>query len=154
MKKLADSPNCFVCGRDNPCSLKMTFYLEDSGEVHSHFTLSDHYEGYPGITHGGVIAAILDEVCGRALTGHEGEFMMTTKLDLRYRKPVPINQPLMAKAYQISRKGRVGIAHGEILDAQGMLLAEADGVYVQVPEDKVKAMDPEGSGWRVDPDEQ
>jgi len=132
----------------------MEFYLEESGEVVSHFQLSDHYEGYPGVMHGGVIAAILDEVCGRVFTEHEDEFMMTSKLDLRYRKPVPIGQPLVTRAHQVSRKGRVGIAHGEILDAQGTLLAEAEGVYVQVPEEKVKEMDPERSGWRVNPDGQ
>ena len=153
MKRLADSSNCFVCGRDNPCSLKIAFYLEESGEVVSHFQLSDHYEGYPGIMHGGVIAAILDEICGRAVTSQEDEFMVTSKLELRYRKPVPINQDLVAKARRISRKGRVGIAHGEILDSQGTLLAEAEGVYVQIPEEKVKEMDPQRSGWRVEPDE-
>jgi uncharacterized protein (TIGR00369 family) len=154
MKKLADSTNCFVCGRDNPCSLKIPFYLEDSGEVVSHFKLSDHYEGHPGIMHGGVIAAILDEICGRAITSLEGEFMVTSKLDVRYRKPVPINQDLVAKALLVSRRDRVGTAHGEILDAQGTLLAEAEGVYVQIPEEKVKEMDPERSGWRVEPDDQ
>ena len=59
----------------------------------------------------------------------------------------------MAKARRISRKGRVGIAQGEILDSQGTLLAEAEGVYVQIPEEKVKEMDPQRSGWRVETDE-
>lgn len=153
MKKLAGSSNCFVCGRDNPCGLKMEFYLDDHNEVVAHFALANFYEGYPGMMHGGVIAAILDEVCGRAFTGHEDEFMVTSKLDIRYRKPVPIGQPLVAKAHQVSHNGRVGIARGEILDQEGNLLAEAEGVYVKIPEEKVRQMDPERSGWRVEPDE-
>ena len=39
------------------------------------------------------------------------------------------------------------------MDAQGSLLAEAEGVYVQIPEEKVKEMDPQRSGWRIETDE-
>mgnify|MGYP005813068313 CR=1 FL=1 len=142
MKKLGESTNCFVCGLDNACSMKLEFYQDDQGAVVSHAIIPERYEGYPGMTHGGVIAAILDEVCGRTFIDHNTEFMVTAELNIHYRKPVLIDTPIIAKGYQVSREGRVARARGEIVDEQGNLLAEAEGVYVFVPEERIKQNNP------------
>jgi len=33
MKQLPSSRSCYVCGRENPVSLHMTFFLQDNGDV-------------------------------------------------------------------------------------------------------------------------
>jgi len=65
MKKQPNSEMCFVCGRKNPVGLYMRFHDNGETEVVSEFTVPEHYQGYPGIVHGGVVAAMLDEVVAR-----------------------------------------------------------------------------------------
>ena len=59
MKKQPNSDHCFVCGRRNPHGLYMTFYDNARDEVCSTYSVPDEYQSYPGIVHGGVIAAML-----------------------------------------------------------------------------------------------
>jgi acyl-coenzyme A thioesterase PaaI-like protein len=76
--------------------LHLKFYETAQGEVTANLCLTDNYQGYPGIVHGGVIAAMLDEAAGRAHMGPNDapRFMFTARLDVRYRKNVPVGQPL------------------------------------------------------------
>lgn len=153
MKKQATSDRCFVCGRENPISLGMKFYVDENGDTVADINFSDDYQGYPGIVHGGVSAAVLDEICGRAFSDKSDQFMLTSELTVRYRKPVPVNTALIAKGYKVRRKGRVAFARGELLDQAGNILVEANGTYVDIPEEKLNEMDPDQFGWRVTPDD-
>ncbi len=151
MIKQPSSSNCFVCGRQNHCGLKLDFYFDENGDVISRKVLPDCYEGYPGIVHGGVIAAMLDEASGRAYSQDPNHFSVTSELKVRYRKPVPTNTTLIIKGYRVKQRGRVAIARGEILDEAGNLLAESEGVFVDIPEDMRQDVDPEAFGWKVYP---
>ena len=95
MNKQPNSEMCFVCGRNNPVGLYLQFYDDGDNEVVSEYTVPERYQGYPGIVHGGVLAAMLDEVVGRvAMIGDPHHFMMSVKLAILYRHPVPVNTPL------------------------------------------------------------
>ena len=114
--KQPNSLNCFVCGVENPVGLHLTFYEQPDGEVTCDVTLPERYQGYPGIVHGGIVASMLDEIAGRAaMQGNPERFMMTAKLQVRYRKPVPIGQPLRLVGWLSRRRGRLtdvlGITH-------------------------------------------
>jgi alkanesulfonate monooxygenase SsuD/methylene tetrahydromethanopterin reductase-like flavin-dependent oxidoreductase (luciferase family) len=61
MQQLPSSRSCYVCGRENPVSLRMTFFLQDNGEVTSEVVVPEEYAGYPGMVHGGNIVAMMDE---------------------------------------------------------------------------------------------
>ena len=61
-----NSRHCFVCGIANPFGLGLRFYQTGLGEVAAEVTVPEHFQGYPGIVHGGVVAAMLDEIAGRA----------------------------------------------------------------------------------------
>ena len=49
----------------------------------------DHFEGGPGVTHGGWIAASLTEVLGE-LVGLRGRIAVSSELSVRFRRPVPM----------------------------------------------------------------
>lgn len=151
-EKQPTSINCFVCGRENPTGLKLDFFMVEEGKTHSSFSLPKHYEGYPGIVHGGIIAAILDETGGRTLMTEPDRFFVTAQLDVRYRKPVPTETPLMAVGYAMDQRGRVAKARSEIQNSDGDVLAEANLVLVQVDPSQLSDQDPESLGWRVFPD--
>lgn len=154
MKKLPGSSGCYVCGRENPVSLKLEFYARADGEVVSEFELPEQYAGYPGMIHGGNIVAILDETAGRALTTDDpNRFMVTNELKVRYLHPVPTNTKLTVVGTKVKQRGRIGVAHSEIIDASGQALAVCDAYFVDVTEDLTAGMDLEETGWKVYPNE-
>lgn len=152
--KQANSLQCFVCGLNNPSGLHLHFYETCPGEVTATYTVSKNYQGYPGIVHGGIVAAMLDEVTGRAHMGPSSHprFMFTAKLDIRYRKPVPIEKPLRLVGKAMEKKSRTATSHGFIYDQDGELLAEAEAILINVPESMVNQTDLESLGWKVYPD--
>ena len=153
-KKQPGSSHCFICGRENPVGLKLDFYTTEPGLVRTEINIPVHFEGYPGVVHGGILAAILDETGGRALMDDPTHFMVTAQLNVRYRKPVPSQTPLEVIGVAGERKGRVSKAHAEIRDGNGEILTEAELVLVDVPEDMLEEGNLEEMGWRVYPDKE
>jgi len=151
--KQPNSLNCFVCGVENPVGLRLAFYDVGVGEVSCEVTLPERYQGYPGVVHGGIVASMLDEVAGRAaMQGDTTRFMMTAKLDIRYRKPIPIGERLRLVGRQEKRRGRLTIVRGEIWLPDGSLGAEAEALLSDIPDIFDGAADLERLGWRVYPD--
>lgn len=153
-QKQPGSKNCFVCGRENPVGLKLDFYALAPGKVRVDLQVPSEYEGYPGIVHGGIIAAILDECGGRAQMTEPDQFMVTAQLNVRYRLPVPTETDLVVFGEAGDRRGRVSSARSEIQNLDGEILAEAELVLVDIPESKLAEINPEALGWRVYLDEE
>jgi acyl-coenzyme A thioesterase PaaI-like protein len=110
------------------------------------------YNGYPGVVHGGIIAAILDEVVGRvAMIGDPDHFMMTAKMELRYRRPVPVATPLVFVGKKGKMKGRIAQATGEVRLPDGTVAVEAELTLVDLPDEFKVSGDLEALGWKVYP---
>ena len=158
MSKGALQPNsrmCFICGLENPVGLKLRVYEVEPGVVESRYTAPEHFQGYPGVLHGGIIATIIDEISGRALMGpvDNPRFMFTAKLEVIFRRNVPTGKPLrlVGRAGQI--KERSAESWAGIYDAQsGELLAEGTSVLVNVPPEKLEQINLEEMGWKVYPE--
>ena len=147
-----NSDFCFVCGRKNPRGLYMTFHDNGQNEVCSDYVVSDVYQGYPGVVHGGIVAAMLDEVVGRvAMIGDHHHFMMSVRLEVKYRHPVPTETPLRVVGRVIKMRGRLGKAMGEILLPDGTVAAESAMTLAEVPAEMLAGKDLEALGWRIDP---
>jgi len=154
--KQPNSRHCFICGVENPIGLHLHFYETEPGVIETQYTAPDHFEGFPGVLHGGIVAAIIDEVSGRAYMGSDPanpRFMFTGKLEIKYRKNVPIGKPLKIIGKVIENKGRIAKAWGGIYDAEtDELLAEGTGMHINVPEDQFDMSKLEELGWKVYPD--
>ncbi len=154
MQKLPSSRTCYVCGRENPVSLRMVFYLRDDGVVISNIIVPEPYAGYPGMVHGGNIVAMLDEAACRAVTGDEpNRFAVTTQLTVKYRQPVPTDQPLEITGRLLKKRGNVSETCSEIRNHAGEVLAEAVAYFMEIADDFTNGIDPKMSGWEVYPDE-
>lgn len=151
--KQPSARHCFVCGVDNERGLHMRFYQEAPDEVSAEITLPEDYQGYPGVAHGGIVAAMLDEIAGRAAM-EEGarRFMVTGSLKVRYHKPVPVGRPLRLVGKLRMRRGRLAIASAELRLPDGSLGAEADALLFDLPHVPDEAVDLEALGWKVYPD--
>lgn len=149
-----NSKMCFICGLENPVGLKLRIYEVEPGRVESTFTAPEHYQGYPGVLHGGIIASIIDEISGRALMGSvdKPRFMFTAKLEVKYRKNVPIGKPLKLVGKAGQDKGISAESWAGIYDAEsGELLAEGNTLLVNVPENKLAVTNLAEIGWKVYP---
>lgn len=153
MRPQPTSRMCFVCGRENPAGLHLRFSEDpDARQVRAEFVLPEVYQGYPGIVHGGIIAAILDETAGRAVmlhTTHE-TFMATLSLTVRYRRPTPVGVPLIAIGW-VEQMGGVGAkVRGEIRLADGTLTAEGEALLATAPEEFRTRWEAERPYWKVE----
>ncbi len=150
--KQASARGCFVCGVENPVGLRLKFYQTAPGEVSADFTPPEHYQGYPGVLHGGIAAAALDETAGRAPMGiFPPRFMFTAKLEVKYRRNTPVGQPLKLVGRAGKERGRIAESWAGIYNEAGDLLAEANVLLADMPNPPDPA-ELEGSGWKVYPD--
>lgn len=151
MKLQPNSDYCFVCGRKNPKGLYMRFYDNGRDEVYADYSIADDYQGYPGVVHGGVIASILDEVvCRVAMIEDHHHFMMSVRLEVKYRQPVPTATPLQVVGRIVRLRGRLGKAVGEVRLPDGTVAAEAAMTLADVPADMIANNDLAALGWRLD----
>ncbi|MBO9368315.1 MAG: PaaI family thioesterase [Chloroflexi bacterium] len=150
--KQPNSRCCFVCGVENPVGLKLKIYEVEEGQVEAWYTPPEHFQGYPGLLHGGIVASLLDELSGRAWMGSDPRnprFMYTAKLEVKYRKNVPVGQPLRVVGKAIRSKGRIAEGWAGIYNQQGELLAEATALLVDVPAERLDFSRLEELGWKV-----
>lgn len=127
--KLPHHGPCFICGPDNPNGLGVDFYDIGDGRVETRFRFGLSQQGPPGHAHGGSIAAVLDEVMGAAVW-RAGHPVLAARLEIDYRKPTPLDKPLVATGWVVSVRGKQVRARGELHLEHGHLLAESAGLFV------------------------
>ena len=127
------SKNCLVCGIENPFGLKTKFYELENKEIVAYFTPHTYLQSYPGILHGGISATILDETIGRAIMAHYGQksFGVTIELNLKYKKPVPLDVELKVVGRMTNDKGRIFEGTGELILPSGEVAVTASGRYMK-----------------------
>jgi acyl-coenzyme A thioesterase PaaI-like protein len=140
---------CFGCGRENPIGLQALYYQDDE-KVYCTYTPRDEYQGYPGVVHGGILCTILDEVLFRTALIDGDPWMVTARMEVRFKAPVLTEKPLTATAEVTKRKTRVLEAKGEIRLEDGTLAVEANATFVRIPEDSIVNFDEEIEFWEVE----
>jgi acyl-coenzyme A thioesterase PaaI-like protein len=111
--------HCFGCGPGHPDGLRVRCFRTADGVV-SPVLIPRRYEGPPGATHGGIVAAYLDEVLGAAALRAAGRPAVTGELTVRYARPVPTEVPILGR-------GRLVADHGRYVDVEGHLEELAGG---------------------------
>lgn len=124
-------------GMANPLARPMEMVF-GGDRIQGRVTLDELHEGPPGCVHGGYVAALFDEVLGAAqvLSGNAG---MTGRLTVHYRSPTPLHQELRLQATLKRVEGRKILCTGT-LHAGDRLCAEAEGLFVTIDPERVRAM--------------
>lgn len=117
-------PNCFVCGQENTKGLNRKFTLYDK-KSETKFTGTEYHLGYENMIHGGIISALLDDAIVWASYASTGLFGVTAELNIRFLKPVPINQEFTIKGEILEDKGKLLIGRGTLEDDNGDIYAAA-----------------------------
>ena len=147
------SRSCFVCGRENGAGLRTRWESDRAaGEVRSTLVLAEHFHGYPGIAHGGIVAALLDEAMVRSLLleGRFEDLMVTARMEVSYRRATPTAGPVTVVGRLVKRGASRATAEAEIRLADGTVTAEAEGLLTRPPPDVAAAWAEERPFWSVD----
>ena len=120
---------CFGCGQQNPAGLRLRFRVKQGHEVEAEYLAPEHFCGAPGVVHGGIQAALLDEVLGmacHAAAPDEDLDVATVDFRLRYRRPTPAGVRLAVRGRLLRVEGRDYFVEGEIVSPDGEVLTRAE----------------------------
>ncbi|MCY3883426.1 MAG: PaaI family thioesterase [Gammaproteobacteria bacterium] len=124
---------CFVCGPGNNIGLKVRFQLDDENICHAEWTSSAEYVGYEGVTHGGIIFCLLDDVMANLLF-LRGEICVTAKADVRFHEPLGLDEKIKLRGNLVKRRGKLAIIEGSaVRDSDDALIASSTAHFVVQP---------------------
>ncbi|EKA61650.1 PaaI family thioesterase [Janibacter hoylei] len=126
--RLRDHGNPMV-GMRNPIAPPLRVTGDDTGRTTCTFTLGAAYEGPPGCVHGGIVAAVLDQVAG-SVPARLGKPGLTAYLNTTYRRPTLLGRELVCSAWVERVDGWKTFVRGDIRDDQGRVTAEVEALFV------------------------
>jgi uncharacterized protein (TIGR00369 family) len=123
------SNNCFACSKTNPHGLQMEFW-EDGEEIVSFWSPKNHYIGWKGVIHGGIIATMMDEIGEWLINKKLNTVGVTTNLNVKYRKPLKSDIGDIEIRGKITRQVRnIVVINAWIQDSKHELCSEAEIHY-------------------------
>ncbi|MDD2962354.1 MAG: PaaI family thioesterase [Bacteroidales bacterium] len=126
--------NCYGCAPHNPRGLKMEFH-EDGNDIVCQWQPHADFQSYNNVLHGGVQAALFDELACWILMVKAGSAGLTQKLEISYQCPVFLTNGT------ITLRGRIESRHehrvsvtAELTDQEGHLRSSAKAEFLLYPE--------------------
>lgn len=116
--------HCFGCGIDNPMGLKLKVEQTDNHGVAAEFVSEKQHQGWPGVQHGGVTSALLDELSGY-VPNYMGVVAMTASLNVSYRNPIHTGEHLRVTAHPTRITRRLIDVEAQIVAEDGTVKAES-----------------------------
>lgn len=114
---------CFACSPHNDHGLKLSF-THVPGYCYTRYKIPVDYCGFETVTHGGIVATLLDETAGWTIMTNRFKFAFTMEATVKYIKPVPLDTNLIIVGKIESEKGQNLFLKSSIYLEDGLLLAE------------------------------
>lgn len=132
--------NCFGCSPNNPVGLKMEFY-EDGEEIVSIWHPTINTQGWINVLHGGIQAALADEIASWVIFRKLETIGVTAKMEVRYRKSIAnSDKHITLRARLISHRRNTADIEVNIYNESGELCNTTRCLYfIQTPEQAKKA---------------
>jgi acyl-coenzyme A thioesterase PaaI-like protein len=132
--------DCFGCAPHNPIGLGLEFF-EDGEEVISEWKPREHFEGFKGVLHGGIQAALHDEIASWVVFVKLGTAGYTQNLSLTYLAPVMVAKgPITLRSKLRDMDGNKATMVTTLFDGEGKACSESLAVYFTVPVHIAKRM--------------
>lgn len=125
---------CFACGEENRLGLQLNIRLRGD-KTEAVFRPTSALQGPPGVTHSGVVAAILDEVMTQLIQARLLP-AVTRKIEVTYRRPVRVGHTYTFTAEVVSENARIIAARAEARDQEGHQIARARGIFAPLDEER------------------
>jgi uncharacterized protein (TIGR00369 family) len=100
-------------------------------EVRAVFHVGRALCGHRGIVHGGMTAALMDDVSGAATFCAAGGGHFTANLNINYLKPIRAGQYLLVRAQAVKQVGRKTYVNISVEDGRGVIFARGTALYVK-----------------------
>lgn len=131
--------NCFGCSPNNEKGLQLKFELEGE-EVVAIWSPHKWAEGFRNVLHGGIQAALLDELCSWVVQSLCKTVGVTTSMEISYRKAVLISEgEITLRAKLVEQNSRMAFVEGKLLSSDGTVCATAKCKFFLFPLDKAMA---------------
>jgi uncharacterized protein (TIGR00369 family) len=123
--------NCFVCGKNNPGGLQLSFEIDKERQtLKTTFVASPTFQGWDGIVHGGIISTLLDEAMAK-LVYELGYQSVTVSLEIKFKKPVPILEPLLVYGEITEVNRKLVRAKARVTKEDKTILAEGKSTFIR-----------------------
>jgi acyl-coenzyme A thioesterase PaaI-like protein len=123
---------CFGCGEEHPGGLHLRVLAGEGLGLTATFDVGPLHQGAPGLAHGGLLTAAIDEALG-ALNWLLMAPAVTARLETNFVRPVPVGSRLVLDARIVGVSGRkVYTATIGRLGEQGPIAVTASGLFIQV----------------------
>lgn len=120
------------------CRLGLVLTTTPEREILGRITFTNEWSGANDAAHGGFVAAVFDEMFGVACAA-QGGWSVTASLTISYRAPVPIDVPIVGRAWQSQHEGRKRTVRGELRRADdNQLLADAHALFIDLRDAHVR----------------
>jgi uncharacterized protein (TIGR00369 family) len=124
--------HCFACGQLNVDGLHMPLHIEGDS-CWTELVLSDRFEGWEGIAHGGIVCTLLDEVMAWSLAARDA-WSLTARMSVEFKRPIEIGRRIRGEGRLVEQRRRLITTEARLVDAEtGELLATAEALYVMAP---------------------
>ena len=120
---------CFCCGSDNERGLHLAITYPEKGSAETSFQVPLWFSGWKSMTHGGLLATVLDEIMAHACVGM-AQRAVTAEITVRYQKAVESGAQIRARGKVEEARGRVLMTRGWLYDSAGTVVAEATGRFI------------------------
>ena len=132
--------NCFGCCPDNPLGVHMEFY-EDGDDVVSFWKPKTHYQGWINTMHGGILSTLIDELAGWVVFRKMQTSGVTTRLEVKYLKPVmTTDQQLTIRGHITGQRRNLVTIAVSIMNSAGDVCTEGTATYFTFYKEKAQEM--------------
>ena len=128
---IEDDNYCFVCGKQNPAGLGLSF-SSVGDKVVAEFILLKKFQGYKGIVHGGIVTAILDEAMIQSASTKDMH-AVTAELTVRFRAPLMAGEKVSVEARVLKVRKNLIEASAVIKKTDSSVVAEGTAKLIAPP---------------------
>ena len=118
----------FFCGLTRPDGLQLKMVYE-KGVVWCDLNITNRFEGYTDVVHGGMLFGILDVIIWYAIFMETKKIGMTRKTDMEFFKPVLCNAHYIAKGRFLYVEDRDIFAEAWVEDDEGKIYAKVTALF-------------------------
>lgn len=127
-------PDCVVSGNANPFGMGILVH-RSGDEAVARVALGAAFEGAPQRAHGGIVAAIFDDVAGFVMNILATP-AYTGRLTISYLAPTPVGREIEFRARLRSQERRKYTVAGEAY-VEGAKIAEAEALFIAIPPERL-----------------
>lgn len=130
--------NCFGCSPNNKYGLQMKF-MRDGDKIISDWEPKPQFAGYKNVVHGGIISTLIDEVAAWAVSVLLEATAVTSKLEVKYIKPIFTDKgKIRLKAEIVKKSHKLVNICVKIYNNENNLCTEGSVFYYIMDTDKTK----------------